>query len=118
MGEGDDQVSDIVLKVPSEPDFVTLVRIAARIVAGRAGQDADSRSRLQADVGTAFFALTEGAPDGRTVSTRLRVGDEAVRIELAVDLDDPTLAAKRLDTAGIGHETSADGRTLRARLSS
>lgn len=107
-----------MLTVPSEPDFVTLVRIAARIVAGRAGHDADARGRLQADVGTAFFALTEGAPAGRAVSARLQVDDGGVHIELAADLDDPALAAKRLAAAGIVHDTTGDGRTLRARVAS
>lgn len=116
MGEGDEVARDIVLTVPGEPDFVTLVRIAARIVAGRAGRDADARSRVQADAGTAFFALAEGAPAGTTVVTHLLVDESAVRIELAVELDDPTLAVKRLRAARILHELSADGRTLRARV--
>lgn len=117
MGEGDEVARDIVLTVPGEPDFVTLVRIAARIVAGRAGRDADARSRLQADAGAAFFALAEGAPAGTTVVTRMLVDEGDVRIELAVELDDPALAVKRLDEAGIVHDAAASGGTVRARVS-
>jgi hypothetical protein len=117
VGEGDEQARDIVLTVPGEPDFVTLVRIAARIVAGRAGHDADARSRLQAKAGAAFFALTGGASTGTTVVVRLLVEEEAVGIELAVELDDAPLAVKRLDAAGIAHDGAADRRTVRARVS-
>jgi hypothetical protein len=117
VGEGDEVARDIVLTVPGEPDFVTLVRIAARIVAGRAGRDADARSRLQAEAGAAFFALAEGSSAGTTVVTRLLVDDGAVQIELAVELDDPALAVKRLEAEGVAYELAADGRSLRARVS-
>jgi hypothetical protein len=117
VGGGDERARDIELTVPGEADFVTLVRIAARIVAGRAGRDADARSRLQAEAGAAFFALTEATPPGATVTIRLQVADDEVRIELALEVDDPTLALKRLDQAGIGHDAAADGRTVRASVS-
>jgi hypothetical protein len=119
VGEGDEHADDIVLTVPGEPDFVSLVRIAARIVAGRAGHDADARSRLQAAVGTAFFALTEEASADSAVAMHLRVGgDDTVTIELVVRLDDVAVAAERLEQAGIRHEVGDDGRTVRARLAS
>lgn len=115
VGEGEDR-DDIVLTVPGEPDFVSLVRIAARLVAGRAGQDADARTQLQAAVGRAFFAITEGGrPDG-SVSARLSVGPDQVAIELQVDSADAPSVAARLVEFGIDHELSADGRTLRARV--
>ena len=80
------QGSEVVrLRVSADPDLVPVVRAAARIVAGRSGGDDDARSRLQAAVGQAFFAVLEGWSDSEHVVVRLIASPDRVTAELTAD---------------------------------
>jgi hypothetical protein len=103
----------IRLRVPAEPDFVSVLRVAARAVAGRAGRLDDARTRLSAAVGVAFFAITDHAPPGATVDALLSAvrGDAALTLQVPPSL--PPLSAAAVAAVGVEHELSVDGRSLR-----
>jgi hypothetical protein len=103
----------IELTVPAHPDFVAVLRVAARAIAGRAGRADDARSRLQAAVGAAFFAMTDSAPPGSAVVAHLRSGAERVEMTLMVDAAAPGLVPEQLADLATEHELSPDGRSIR-----
>lgn len=102
----------IRLTVPGEADFVQVVRVAVRVVAGRAGCSDDARSRLQAAVGAAFFAVLDHAGPGGSVAAVLRFGED--RMEVEVGTGQPTAAVDPAAVVGLadGCQLSADGRAL------
>lgn len=112
MTEASDPTA-IRLAVPAQPDFVQVVRVAVRVVAGRAGCSDDARSRLQAAVGTAFFELIDrSTADARVIAT-LTDGGGRLFAELSAEPRssplDPTSVAGLAD----GHELADDARALR-----
>ena len=110
MGTPDD-LEPVRLTVPAQPDFVTLLRVTARVVAGRVGLADDARSRLQAAVGDAFFTMLNGAESTSAIVATLHAMAGSVVIELtgarAPVRHDEVLAL------GDGHELRRDGATLR-----
>src|SRR3546814_9491121 len=71
----------IRLTVPAAPDHLHVLRIAVRVVAGRAGCSDDARSRLQAAVGAGFFEpVDRAAPEG-TVLAELTSDEGRMRSE-------------------------------------
>ncbi len=110
---GDEQsVAAIRLTVPAQPDFVAVLRVAARVLAGRAGREDDARTRLQAAVGTAFFAITERVGSTGVVVAELRSDIERVEMTMLVDPGAPGLEPADVADLGTEHELSADGRSL------
>jgi hypothetical protein len=107
-----EQPQVIRLAVPAEADFVQVVRIAVRVVAGRAGCSDDSRSRLQAAVGAAYFAVLDRALPDAPVAATLRISEE--RVEVEVRTEQPTSALDPAAAVGLadGCQLSADGRAL------
>lgn len=79
----------IRLTVPAAPDHLHVLRIAVRVVAGRAGCSDDARSRLQAAVGAGFFELVDRAAPEGTVLAEL-TSDEG---RMAVRLTSPGSSA-------------------------
>jgi hypothetical protein len=111
------RASEVVrLRVSAHPDLVPVVRAAARIVAGRAGGDDDARSRLQAAVGQAFFAVLEAWSDSEHVVVRLLPSADRITAELTAD---GTRRPSGLDALvergglGDGQELAGRGRTVR-----
>lgn len=107
----------IRLRVPAEEDFVSLLRATVRVVAGRVGCSDDARSRLQAGVGRAFFALLEDAATvGATAALTVTWDEHRVCAEVACQPPpaSPVLTAldAQHDLAG-GHELLDDGRAVR-----
>ena len=98
----------IRLTVPARPDFVQVVRVAVRVVAGRAGCSDDARSRLQAAAGAAFFEVVDRSAAGARVLTTLTGGEGRMRVSMTAD--PPPSALDPTSVAGIadGHEL-ADG---------
>jgi len=96
----------IRLLVPAEVDFVQVVRVAVRILAGRAGCSDDARTRLQAAVGAAFFASLERVGPDAQVSITLEI--EATRV--AVTVAAPNVPASTHDPHLLGG--IADGAAL------
>lgn len=105
-------VAAIRLTVPAQPEFVAVLRVAARVLAGRAGRDDDARSRLQAAVGTAFFAITERTGATGEVVAELHADIDRVEMTLLVDAGSPGLEPGDVSGLGTDHELSADGRSL------
>jgi anti-sigma regulatory factor (Ser/Thr protein kinase) len=101
----------IRLTVPAQPDFVQVVRVAVRVVSGRAGCSDDARSRLQAAVGAAFFEVVDRAGDGHVRAT---LTDEDGRLVVAISGEPPSAALDPTSVAGLadGHELADDGRSL------
>ena len=102
------------LSVPAEADLVQVVRVAVRVVAGRAGCSDDARSRLQAAAGAAFFQVIDRAPSGATVVVTLTAEPDRMVVELrsATPRDgviDPAAVIGLAD----GHEVSEDGLAIR-----
>src|SRR3546814_12610611 len=59
----------IRLTVPAAPDHLHVLRIAVRVVAGRAGCRDDARSRRQAAGGAGFFEpVDRAAPEGTVLA--------------------------------------------------
>lgn len=111
---GDEQaVAAIRLTVPAQPDFVAVLRVAARVLAGRAGREDDPRTRLQAAVGTAFFAITERVGSTGVVVAELRADADRVEMTLLVEPGAPGLDPDDTSMLGTDHELSPDGRSLR-----
>jgi hypothetical protein len=110
---GADDLEVIRLTVPAGPEFVQVVRVAVRIVAGRAGCSDDARSRLQAAVGAAFFEVVDRAPADSSVVAVLTSGDGRTTVDLSAEPPasglDPTSVAGVAD----GHELTDDGAGLR-----
>ncbi len=106
-------VEPIRLTVPAQADFVSVLRVASRALAGRAGRRDDARTRLQAAVGTAFFAIVEGAPADSSVVAVLSPGPERVELTLLVDPAGTPLDPAHVANLGVEHELSPDGRSLR-----
>lgn len=103
----------IRLAVPARPEFVQVLRVAVRVVAGRAGCSDDVRSRLQAAVGAAFFeAVDRGEPGARIVAL-LEPRDD--RMAVALGLDPRASALDPTAIAGVadGHELLDGGHRLR-----
>lgn len=102
------------LTVPAEADLVQVVRVAVRIVAGRAGCSDDARSRLQAAAGAAFFQLLEPSEHGGTVVITLTALPERMLVELRSTGSMGT-AIDHSAVVGLadGHEVSDDGQALR-----
>lgn len=74
---------DVVrLTVPSEADFVAVVRLTVQAVAARAGCTDDARSRLRAAAGAAFFELAAEAGPSGSVVVELRTEGERVGVDL------------------------------------
>lgn len=110
---GDEQaVAAIRLTVPAQPDFVAVLRVAARVLAGRAGREDDARTRLQAAVGAAFFAITERGRSTGVVVAELRSDADRVEITLLVEAGTPGLEPADVVDLGTDHELSPDGRSL------
>ena len=110
---GDEQaVAAIRLTVPAQPDFVAVLRVAARVLAGRAGREDDARSRLQAEVGAAFFAITERVWSTGNVVAELRADADRVEMTLLVEAGAPGLEPADVAQLGTDHELSPDGRSL------
>ena len=79
---GTQEPTPIRLRVPARAEYVAVLRVAARAVAGRAGCDDDGRSRFQAAAGRAFFAAIDGARDDDQVHVSLRVDQDRVQAEV------------------------------------
>lgn len=109
MGDGE----GIRLSVPAEADYVSVLRVATRAVAGRAGQSDDARSRLQALTGAAFFAVAEGATTGSAVVAVLHATPDRIDVTLSLDPPGPPLTAAQVAHLGPDHELEAGGRALR-----
>lgn len=103
----------IRLSVPAEPDFVAVLRVVARLIAGRSGHHEDARMRLQAAAGTAFFAVLEGAPRDSTVVALLSADPERVELTLVVPPEGKPLTSVHVADLGVPHTLSPDGRSLR-----
>ena len=106
------EAETIRLTVPAQPEFVQVVRVAVRVVSGRAGCSDDARSRLQAAVGAAFFEVVDRVDGSSHVATKLVVEPERIVIELTAE--PRSLALDPTSVAGLadGHELADDGRTL------
>jgi hypothetical protein len=78
-GFGDDLIR---LTVPTEPDFVAVVRLTVQAVAARCGCTDDARSRLVAAAGSAFFDLAVEAGSGGSVLVELHTDDDRVLVDL------------------------------------
>lgn len=111
-GVGDDG-GPIRLSVPATADFVSVLRVASRVLAGRAGRRADARSRLQAAVGTAFFAIVDRAAPGTSVVTLLAADADKVELTFLLEPSGEPLTSAALAGLVTDHELSPDGRTLR-----
>lgn len=110
---GDEQVvAAIRLTVPAQPDFVAVLRVAARVLAGRAGREDDARTRLQGAVGTAFFAITRRVGPSGVVVAELRADADRVEMTLLVEPGAPGLEPADVADLGTDHELSPDGRSL------
>lgn len=112
-----DPAAVIRLRVPAEEDYVSLLRATVRVVAGRVGCSDDARSRLQAGVGRAFFALLEDAATvGATATLTVTWDEDRVVAEVTCD---PAPASPVLTTIDShhdmadGHELFDDGRAVR-----
>lgn|GEM_PF-4157090 len=107
----------IRLRVPAEEDYVSLLRATVRVVAGRVGCSDDARSRLQAGVGRAFFALLEDATTvGATAALTVTWDDTRVCAEVACEPPPASPVLTTIDShhdLADGHELLADGRALR-----
>lgn len=102
----------IRLTIPAEDDFVAILRVAARVVAGRAGGGDDIRSRLLAAAGTAFFVLLRQAGASGSITTWLSTDDDRITLEMTPDAANP-IEAKDVRDIGDGREITNGGRTLR-----
>lgn len=102
----------IRLTVPAEDDFVAVLRVAVRVAAGRAGGGDDTRSRLTATVGSAFFALLRAAGASGSITTEIRVDDGRITLEMTPEAANP-LEAEHVEGIGDGREITNGGRTLR-----
>ena len=111
MAPGEDR-DTIRLTVPAEADFVSVLRVAARVVAGRAGGGDDARSRLLAATGAAFFAILRDAGASGSVITTLRTDGSRTVLEMTSSAANP-LDADVVEGIGDGHEVLDGGRTLR-----
>lgn len=102
----------IRLSVPAEADFVQVVRVAVRVVAGRAGCSDDARSRLQAAVGAAYFGVLDRARPEASIAATLRIGDARIEVELRTE--DPSSAVDPAAVVGLadGCQVSAGGHGL------
>lgn len=100
---------EIRLTVPAQPDYVQVVRIAVRVVAGRAGCTDDARSRLQAAAGAAFFELIDRAAPTATIVTALTTEPERMVVALAADPPAAPLDPSSIDGLADGHLMAADG---------
>lgn len=89
-----------------------MVRVAVRVAAGRAGCSDDARSRIQAAVGTAFFALVERSEGDVQVLTTLSL--EAGRLTVELRTDPPATGIDTTALAGVadGHELLDEGLCL------
>ncbi|MGV3760737.1 MAG: hypothetical protein ACO1PW_14510 [Actinomycetota bacterium] len=107
----------IRLRVPAEEDYVSLLRATVRVVAGRVGCSDDARSRLQAGVGRAFFALLEDAATvGATAGLTVTWDERRVSAEVACDPPPASPVLTTIDShhdLADGHELLDDGRALR-----
>lgn len=107
----------IRLRVPAEEDYVTLLRAAVRVVAGRVGCSDDARSRLQAGTGRAFFALLEDAGTiGGQVGLTVTWDDDRVTAEVRCEPQPSSPVLTTVDShhdLADGHELLDDGRALR-----
>lgn len=107
----------IRLRVPAEEDFVSLLRATVRVVAGRVGCSDDARSRLQAGVGRAFFALLEDAATvGAVASLTITWDDARVCAEVACEPPPASPVLTAIDAhhdVADGHALLDDGRALR-----
>lgn len=102
----------IRLTVPAQADYVQVVRIAVRVVAGRAGCSDDARSRLQAAVGTAFFEVIDRAEPGATIVTTLTTEADRMTAALAADPALELLDTDKVDGLADGHRLGGGGRTI------
>ena len=100
------------LTVPARQDFVQVVRVAVRVAAGRAGCSDDARSRIQAAVGTAFFALVERSRDEAQVVTALSLEPGRLVVELRSDPPAPGIDTTSLAGVADGHELVEGGLCL------
>lgn len=100
------------LTVPARQEFVQVVRVGVRVAAGRAGCSDDARSRIQAAVGTAFFALVERSNDDVQVLTTLSL--EPGRLSVEMRTDPPMAGIDTTALAGVadGHEVLDEGLCL------
>jgi len=103
---------EIRLTVPAEVDYVSVLRVATRVVAGRAGFDDDGRSRLLAAAGAAFFALVRDAAATGSVTSLMRTSRHRVVLELSASSANP-LDPDAVVDIGDGHELLDGARTLR-----
>jgi hypothetical protein len=99
--------------VPAVADFVSVLRVASRVLAGRAGRRADARTRLQASVGTAFFAIVERSAPGTSVVTLLAADADRVELTFLLDPSGEPLTPDAVAGLVTDHELSPDGRSLR-----
>ncbi|MET0727725.1 MAG: hypothetical protein ABWZ76_05450, partial [Acidimicrobiales bacterium] len=99
----------IRLTVPAQADFVALLRVTARVVAGRVGFADDARSRLQAAVGDAFFTMLEGAEATSSIVATLHAASGTVTVELTGDR--APVHHDEIPTLGDGHELRDGGST-------
>lgn len=82
-GEATEASDDIVrLTVPAEGDFVAIVRLIVQAVAARSGCTDDTRSRLRAAVGSAFFELAHDVGPEGAVLVELEVDPAGVAVDL------------------------------------
>lgn len=107
-GQARDDERTIRLEVPALVDHVSLVRGTVRVVAGRVGAPDDTRSRLQAAAGHAFFALLDAVDHDRTATVAVEVWWGDGRIDASLAVAPPPAAAPRLhDGLADGHEVDA-----------
>ncbi|MFP5256209.1 MAG: hypothetical protein ACLGI8_10210 [Acidimicrobiia bacterium] len=104
-----DPAAVIRLRVPAEEDYVSLLRATVRVLAGRVGCSDDARSRLQAGVGRAFFALLEDAATVGATATLTVTWDEDRVVAEVICQPAPTAPVL---TSIDSHHDVADGHEL------
>jgi len=77
------QSSDVVLTVPAQTSFVSLVRTAASAVCAQADFTVDALDDLKLAVDEACALVIADAPDGSDLTTGFAVEDNTVHIELS-----------------------------------
>ena len=103
----------IRLAVPARPEFVQVLRVAVRVVAGRAGCSDDVRSRLQAAVGAAFFEAVDRAEAGARIDAVLEPRDDRMAVVLGLEPRASALDPTAIAGVADGHELLDAGHRLR-----
>jgi hypothetical protein len=105
----------IRLTLPAQADFVSVLRVAVRVVSTRAGCDDDTRSRLQATAGSTFFVMLDGTATEAAIEVVFTLGQGSVALDMTRGVPIAADKLRELDSLDGPPELRDERRTVSIR---